>query len=107
VFGHVVNDNLQADHIIPFAEIVEWQDFLQLAFDDQVAVLNLKQNFIGLDGSSNASKNKRRFSQWFAAGGHPRLGVPNQNVMAKLLAVEAEAHRALKAEIAARLGKRR
>lgn len=47
VYGYEV-DALEADHIIPLKEITEQPGFDQLSFEDQKAIANLEENFMGL-----------------------------------------------------------
>ena len=41
-------DTLEADHIMPLKEITEQSGFDQLSFEDQKAIANLEENFMGL-----------------------------------------------------------
>lgn len=47
IYGYEV-DTLEADHIIPLKEITEQSGFDQLSFEDQKAIANLEENFMGL-----------------------------------------------------------
>lgn len=47
IYGYEV-DTLEADHIMPLKEITEHSGFDQLSFEDQKAIANLEENFMGL-----------------------------------------------------------
>ena len=47
IYGYEV-DTLEADHIMPLKEITERSGFDQLSFEDQKAIANLEENFMGL-----------------------------------------------------------
>ena len=70
VYGYEV-DRLEADHIMPLKEITEQPGFDKLSFDDQKAIANLKENFMGLGKPTNASKGCKPLSEW---QGHSKLG---------------------------------
>lgn len=47
IYGYEV-DTLEADHIMPLKEITEQSGFDLLSFEDQKAIANLEENFMGL-----------------------------------------------------------
>ena len=47
IYGYEV-DTLEADHIMPLKEITEQSGFDQLSYEDQKAIANLEENFMGL-----------------------------------------------------------
>lgn len=47
IYGYEV-DTLEADHIMPLKEITEQSGFDQLSFEDQKAIANLEESFMGL-----------------------------------------------------------
>ena len=47
IYGYEV-DTLEADHFMPLKEITEQSGFDQLSFEDQKAIANLEENFMGL-----------------------------------------------------------
>ena len=47
IYGYEV-DTLEADNIMPIKEITEQSGFDQLSFEDQKAIANLEENFMGL-----------------------------------------------------------
>ncbi|GGJ41873.1 hypothetical protein [Virgibacillus salexigens] len=55
VYGYEV-DKFEADHIVSMKEITEMDGFSRLTREQQIEILNLKDKFVGLGKSSNASK---------------------------------------------------
>ncbi|WP_206671189.1 hypothetical protein [Clostridium estertheticum] len=55
VYGYTV-EKLEADHIVSMKVITDMKGFSQLSEQQQIEILNLKDNFVGLSKSSNASK---------------------------------------------------
>ncbi|URZ18608.1 hypothetical protein [Clostridium felsineum] len=55
VYGYETNV-LEADHIVSMKEIINMPGFSQLSKSQQIEILNLKDNFVGLGKSTNASK---------------------------------------------------
>ncbi|MCB2343406.1 hypothetical protein, partial [Clostridium estertheticum] len=55
VYGYTV-EKLEADHIVSMKVITDMKGFSQLSEQQQIEILNLKDNFFGLSKSSNASK---------------------------------------------------
>lgn len=99
VYGYEV-DKLEADHIMPLKEITEQPGFDKLSFEDQKAVANLSENFMGLGKSTNASKGAKPVSEWT---GHSKLGpIPEQ---AQLNRLDQIAREAIKNAISERLNK--
>ena len=101
VYGYVT-DVLEADHIVPMKEIVDMPGFSQLSGEQQIEVLNLKDNFIGLGKSTNASKGDKNQTDW---QGHSKLGEVPSNVRIKMLELECSAREALMKAIEERLKK--
>ncbi|WP_199502013.1 Hint domain-containing protein [Mucilaginibacter conchicola] len=62
--GLKVDKPLHADHIVPMDEITRMDGFGQLTREQQLAVLNNKENFIGLSGTANTSKGAKTYEQW-------------------------------------------
>jgi len=63
VYGYEAN-GLEADHIVPMKEIVSMPGFSKLSESQQIEILNLKDNFIGLGKSTNASKGAKNWGDW-------------------------------------------
>lgn len=101
VYDYPVN-RFEADHIVPMKEIVEMPGFSQLSREQKIEVLNLRENFMGLGKSTNASKGARTYADW---AGHSGLGPVPPEVRARLLAEEARARQALQEAINRRLGR--
>ena len=99
VYGYKTNV-LEADHIVPMKEIVNMPGFSQLSREQQIEVLNLKDNFIGLGKSTNASEGAKNWSEW---QGHSKLGEIPIDVRSRMLELESTARDALKKAIEERL----
>lgn len=102
IYGYEV-DRLEADHIMPLKEITEQPGFDQLSFEDQKAVANLKENFMGLGKSSNASKGAKPINEW---SGHSKLGPIPEDVQKMLNERDKTAREAISREISERLRKK-
>lgn len=57
VYGYEV-DILETDHIVSMKKIVMMEGFTKLTFEQQLEILNLKENFMGL-GKQMLQKGKR------------------------------------------------
>lgn len=101
VYGYAT-DVLEADHIVPMKEIVDIPGFSQLSREQQIEVLNLKDNFIGLGKSTNASKGAKNWTDW---QGHSKLGEVPSDVRSNMLELESSARIALQKAIEERLKK--
>lgn len=102
IYGYEV-DRLEADHIMPLKEITEQPGFDQLSFEDQKAVANLKENFMGLGKPSNASKGAKPINEW---SGHSKLGPIPEDVQKMLNERDKTAREAITREISERLKKK-
>ncbi|MBC8160590.1 MAG: hypothetical protein H7Z42_05150 [Roseiflexaceae bacterium] len=98
VYGYPV-DRFEADHIVPLADIVNIPGFDKLTRQQQLEVANLRENFIGLGKSTNASKQDKSWSEW---PGHSELGPVSPEVRARMLQLERDARAALERAVAAR-----
>ncbi len=101
VYGYEV-DKLEADHIMPLKEITEQPGFDKLSFEDQKAVANLSENFMGLGKPTNASKGAKPVSEWT---GHSKLGPIPEQAQAQLNRLDQIAREAIKNAISERLNK--
>ncbi|MBB6716533.1 hypothetical protein [Clostridium gasigenes] len=101
IYGYKTNV-LEADHIVPMKEIVNMPGFSQLSREQQIEVLNLKDNFIGLGKSTNASKGAKNWTDW---AGHSKLGEVPSDVRSKMLDLDSSAREALMKAIEERLNK--
>ncbi|MGC4378120.1 T7SS effector LXG polymorphic toxin [Fictibacillus sp. Mic-4] len=101
VYGYEVK-KFEADHIVSMKEITEMDGFDQLTKEQQIEVLNLEENFVGLGKSTNASKGAYSWSEW---AGHSKLGKVPDDVRKKMLELEEHARKALKKAIEERLNK--
>ncbi|MCT4477572.1 T7SS effector LXG polymorphic toxin [Peribacillus frigoritolerans] len=99
VYGYEV-DKFEADHIVSMKEITEIEGFSRLTREQQIEILNLKDNFVGLGKSSNASKGAHSWADW---KGHSKMGEVPVNVRMEMLEKEEQAREALKVAIEERL----
>jgi len=99
VYGYEV-DKFEADHIVSMKEITKMDGFSRLSREQQIEILNLKDNFVGLGKSSNASKGAHSWADW---KGHSKIGEVPVNVRKEMLEKEDLARRALKLAIEERL----
>ncbi|MCG7315356.1 hypothetical protein MHL30_19900 [Priestia flexa] len=101
VYGYEV-DKFEADHIVSMKEITEMDGFGRLTREQQIEILNLKDNFVGLGKSSNASKGAHSWADW---KGHSKMGEVPVNVRMEMLEKEKQARESLKIAIEERLKK--
>ncbi|CAH0173359.1 MULTISPECIES: T7SS effector LXG polymorphic toxin [Bacillaceae] len=99
VYGYEV-EKFEADHIVSMKEITEIEGFSRLTREQQIEILNLKDNFVGLGKSSNASKGAHSWADW---KGHSKMGEVPVNVRMEMLEKEEQAREALKVAIEERL----
>ncbi|MGE6594442.1 hypothetical protein [Bacillus proteolyticus] len=81
-------------------EITEMDGFDTLPREQQIEVLNMDGNFVGLGKPTNASKGAKDWSTW---PGHPRYGEVPENIRMEMLEREVTARKALKKSIKERL----
>ncbi|MFP3924306.1 PAAR domain-containing protein [Pseudomonas sp. W5-36] len=62
--GLQITKALHAEHVVSMKTITEMDGFSNLTFNDQVAVLNYKPNFIGLSETANTSKGAKSYAEW-------------------------------------------
>ncbi|QKH06879.1 cytoplasmic protein [Bacillus cereus] len=99
VYGYEV-EKLEADHIVSMKEITDMEGFDLLPREQQIEVLNMDVNFVGLGKPTNASKNAKDWSTW---PGHPKYGEVPEIIRLEMLEREAVAREALKKSIKERL----
>jgi chemotaxis protein histidine kinase CheA len=98
VYGYEV-DTLEADHIVSMQRITEMEGFNQLSWDDQLAVLNNPENFMGLGKSTNSSKGAKSWLEW---EGHPKKGPVPEDFRREMIEKEAELEVMLQDQIKSR-----
>ena len=76
--------------------------FDRLPFKDQIEILNLPENFMGLGKATNASKGAKSWAEW---KGHSRLGKIPDETRAEMIKRETAATEALQKAIDERLRK--
>ncbi|MBF2598208.1 hypothetical protein [Listeria welshimeri] len=81
-------------------EITEMDGFNRLTKEQQIEILNLRENFVGLGKSTNASKGVHSWADWV---GHSVLGEVPEKVRMQMLELEGKAREALKVAIEERL----
>jgi hypothetical protein len=62
--GLKITKNLHADHIVPMDKITKMDGFDKLTREQQMAVLNNPNNFVGLSESANCSKGSKSYTEW-------------------------------------------
>lgn len=70
--GQLEKGILDADHVVPFNDIIAMPGFSSLTYEQKLSVLNHRRNFIGLSPAANRSKGAKSWSEWEK---HKRLGV--------------------------------
>ena len=86
---------------MPLKEITEQPGFDQLSFEDQKAIANLEENFMGLGKQTNASKGAKPISTW---QGHSKLGAISEEAQQLLNQKDQAARAAIAKAISERLG---
>ena len=91
--GKTIEGRLEADHIVSMDNITRMEGFDQLTYDQQVQVLNCRDNFIGLTKSANASKGSKTYEEWVL---YRKENIPiNPEFRAKMMAIEKEVEQIL------------
>ncbi|MGX0195857.1 pre-toxin TG domain-containing protein [Staphylococcus haemolyticus] len=62
--GKMINNKLEADHIVPMNKIIKMDGFDKLDYKQQIDLLNYEKNIMGLSRSANASKNNKSYLEW-------------------------------------------
>lgn len=52
------------EHIVSVKEIVNMKGFDKLSWEDQKAVVDMRENLIAMEGAANSSKGSRSWSEW-------------------------------------------
>ena len=99
VYGYPVS-RFEADHIVPFDEIMRMPRLVKLQPNEIKEIVNLRENIMGLGKPSNASKGALSWSDW---NGYSRLGPVSPDVRASMLQRESEARSALQRALEERL----
>ena len=81
-------ERLEADHIVSMKEISEMPGFDKLTQKQQLEILNLRDNFLGLGKATNSSKGAKSWADWT---GHSRLGEVPSDVKVNMLQLERNA----------------
>ncbi|WP_373460747.1 glycohydrolase toxin TNT-related protein [Agromyces ramosus] len=99
IYTNVSATTLEADHIHPLVQIVDMPGFRDLTWEQMLEVVNLADNFVGLEGGSNSSKGGRTFAEWFAAGGHLGRGPVPAHIVSAWSRIGQQAEAAVQAHI--------
>lgn len=97
VYGYEV-DKFEADHIVSMKETTDMDGFGRLTKEKQIEVLNLKDNFVGLGKSTNASKGAHSWADWKGHSGW-YIGPVEDNDTTELYALYAYQLLKIKPEI--------
>jgi len=62
--SQIINNKLEADHIVSMKKVTAMEGFDKLSFEEQVVVLNNLENFTGLTKTANTSKGSKSYSEW-------------------------------------------
>jgi len=62
--GLEITKRLEADHIVPMKNIARMEGFEKLTYEQQVALLNYRDNFTGLSKIANTSKGSKTYEEW-------------------------------------------
>ncbi|WP_217994940.1 DUF4157 domain-containing protein [Methylogaea oryzae] len=89
------------DHIVPIEEIVEFERYNDLFWDDQQAVLSRVDNLRLMEKVLNSSKGSRRWANW-----REGLRAYGKEVWEKMVQTEGELRRLIQEDIKARAAKR-
>jgi RHS repeat-associated protein len=99
VYGYPVA-RYEADHVVSFNEILQMPGFLDLTKTEQLEILNMPVNMMGLGKRTNASKQDASWAEW---PGHSELGPVSPAFRAAMIAKAAQVKRALQRAIDQRL----
>jgi hypothetical protein len=91
---------LQAEHIVSVREVSDMDGFKDLAWSDQKAIVDMKENLVAMDGAANASKGDRTWTTWPQAS-----SFYEPDTIAKMVEREARVRTAIQEAITARLPK--
>ena len=95
--GLTIKDKLQADHIVSMDEITKMDNFDKLTNNQQLAVLNNEDNFIGLSEAANKSKGKLSYEEWTE---YKKEGIKvDENFRAKMIKKSEELRKELQDQI--------
>lgn len=88
---------LEADHIVPYNDIIKMDGFSDLSDANRRAILNDPENFHGLSRSANASRGDLSFEDWTE---YKRTGTPiNPALRQRMIAEQARLEQVLQQRI--------
>ena len=91
--GKIVDDSFEADHIVSMDRITRMDGFDKLTREQQLELLNYRDNFEGLSKSANTSKGSKTYEEWTM---YKKEGIPiDPEFRARMIAKEQELSRTL------------
>ena len=91
--GKIVADSFEADHIVSMDRITRMDGFDKLTREQQLELLNYRDNFEGLSKSANTSKGSKTYEEWTM---YKKEGIPiDPEFRASMIAKEQELSRTL------------
>ncbi|MCB0177422.1 MAG: hypothetical protein KDI62_04275 [Anaerolineae bacterium] len=100
----LTKDHIAPDHIVAIRRITtdpKFRGFEKLRWEDQLEIVNMRDNLVAMKGSFNSSKGDRPWREWKQAKQYY-----DSKVVDKMIAQELEVERLIVLEIAKRLPKR-
>ncbi|MFZ8014018.1 hypothetical protein ACO1DJ_11390 [Staphylococcus epidermidis] len=64
LLGKMINNKLEADHIVSMNKIIKMDGFDKLDYKQQIDLLNYEKNIMRLSKSANAYKNNKNYLVW-------------------------------------------
>lgn len=90
VYGVPVVGKLSPDHVVSMKEITQMEGFSKLTTKQQLEILNMRENFMGMDLRVNESKGTKTWKEWDGHPDFPPHPLPhNHPVRTKMIAEEA------------------
>ena len=91
--GKIVADSFEADHIVSMDRISKMEGFDKLTREQQLELLNYRDNFEGLSKSANTSKGSKTYEEWTM---YKKEGIPiAPDFRARMIAKEQKLSRTL------------
>jgi Domain of unknown function (DUF4157) len=92
---------LEADHVVSVREIADMDGFAELPWNEQKAIVDMKDNLIAMDGAANRSKGRRPWKSWPQAS-----NFYDEPTISTMMKREVEIRAQIQALIKERLAKR-
>ena len=104
-FGSGLLRAASADHIVPFTEIIEMDDFGALELHEQIEVLNNADNLQYMSDLANSSKGNKRWQEWDSSA--YETANTRKDLRKEMIRREGELRQAIQDDISARVARRR